>query len=47
MCHLSLGICQNVWRDGRRDAVMNYLKGDSDILDSLPLKSELVKTDEA
>lgn len=33
-------------RDGRRDAVMNYLKGDSDILDSLPLKSELSKTNE-
>ena len=30
-------------RDGRRDAVMNYLNGNSDILDSLPLKSELSK----
>lgn len=34
-------------RSGRRDAVMNYLKGDSDILDSLSLKSELSKVNEA
>lgn len=30
-------------RSGRRDAVMEYLNGNSEILELLPLKSELTK----
>ena len=33
-------------RNGRRDAVMEYLNGKSEILELLPLKSELTKISE-
>lgn len=54
MCHdldipyvsFKSGYLSKRMRNGRRDAVMEYLNGNSEILELLPLKSELTKISE-